>query len=210
MPLDQNMSREQLERETANALVASMSPDHPDNDEHGRSDALQRCLRSLPKFTPEALTLFRESADTRLGEELLHLLAYKYRSEQYLVDWILINPYSGVGQNADVHYVVRALPHYDHIAPLSNSKERSEQSRAILRVTDYLAGTKQGYNVVSDGDDEYAIITDEKLRLLLTTHKDPAAVADIIVNRGITDADQIVKLLATMNEDATVLNDGTL
>lgn len=210
MPLDQNMSREQLERATAKALVSSMSPDHPDNDERGRSNALWRCLRRLPKFTTEALVLFRESADTRLGEELLHLLAYKYRSEQYLVDWILINPYSGVGQNADVHYVVRALPHYENLAPLSNRKKRSEQSRAIFRVTDYLAGKKHGYMVISDGDDDYALITDENLRTLLTTHSDPAAVADIIVNRGITDAEQIVKLLATINETATALNDGTL
>jgi hypothetical protein len=210
MPLDQNMSREQLERATAKALVASMSPDHPDNDERGRSNALWRCLRRLPKFTTEALVLFRESAETRLGEELLHLLAYKYRSEQYLVDWILINPYSGVGQNADVHYVVRALPHYENLSPLSNRKDRSEQSRAILRVTDYLAGAKHGYMVISDGSDDYAIITDERLRTLLTTCNNPAAVAEIIATRGVTDVDQIVKLLAAMDETTATLNEGTL
>lgn len=210
MPLDPSMSREQLERVTAKALVASMSPDHPDNDERGRSNALWRCWRRLPKFSTEALLLFRESADTRLGEELLHLLAYKYRSEQYLVDWILINPYSGVGQNADVHYVVRALPHYENLAPLSNRKKRSEQSRAILRVTDYLAGTKKGYMVISDGSDDYAIIADERLRTLLTTCNDPSAVAEIIATRGVTDADQLVKLLAAMDETTATLNEGTL
>jgi hypothetical protein len=53
-------------------------------------------------------------------------------------------------------------------------------------------------------------IEDDKLRDLLTTHENPTAIADIITQRDILDADQIIILLDTMDDTANAINDGIL
>lgn len=210
MTTSQSASRSQLERDIAHALVSSMGPDHPDNDDLGRHEALQNCLAFLPSYSDGSLEALREAAPTRIGEELLHLLTVKRRSEQYIMDWLLINPYSGIGQWVEVHYVVRALPHYETLAPVSKRAQRNEQARAILRATDYFAAVKHGIEVIGDGEERYALISDEKLRTLLTTYESPSLVAEIIAGRGITDADQIMKLLDEMTESNNAIIEGTL
>lgn len=53
-------------------------------------------------------------------------------------------------------------------------------------------------------------IADQGISDLLTTHEDPAAIADIIIARDLSDPDQITALYDTMNQTATAISDGAL
>lgn len=217
MTMDRD-ERRSLEREVAAALVATMSDDHPDNDEQGRRESTQRCLEILPEFSDETLELFKKYASTNLGEELLHLMINRRDDERYLVDWILINPYSGVGRDVDVHYTVASLPYYKGLVPFDDYARRSEQTRAIFKVCNYLANLNATQSRASNGSvtswykfiGEPAVIANDELRAYLVGHESPSTVAEVISSRGITDIEQIEAVIRDMRDSPAPLNDGTL
>jgi len=66
----------------------------------------------------------------------------------------------------------------------------------------YFDTNDQGFNI--------HYIKDAELRGLLTTHETPSVVADLIIQRDITDAEQIATLLDTMSVTPNVLTDGVI
>jgi hypothetical protein len=54
------------------------------------------------------------------------------------------------------------------------------------------------------------VIADEQLRDLLTTYENPDAIADIIINRNLTDPDQITAVHETMTSTTSSISDGIL
>ena len=206
--------REHLEHQTADALVTqNYGPPASDNDERIRATNYQKIRAVLPKYSDETLRRFIAAADTDLCWSLETYLCTGKADEEYTNDWIVMEP-TALSKDIDSVPVLRGLTQYKHLTPQNNGHyptRRAEQVIAITRVTAHLAETRHGLtNVPNDELEMMKFIKDEQLRNLLTTHDDPAAVADIIINRSITDAGQIVQLLEGITSTASAISDGTL
>jgi hypothetical protein len=53
-------------------------------------------------------------------------------------------------------------------------------------------------------------ISDERISDLITTHEDPEAVADLIVSRDISSADELMAILEAMDRVSPAMIDGVL
>lgn len=108
---------------------------------------------------------------------------------------------------------LRGISHYEHMAQQINGdypERRLAQGTAILRVTAYLKSQGIKNEAVEADGKRYARITDPAIRTLLTTHEDPTAFADLIINRNLTTGADIKNVLATMSTLPAPLRTGSL
>lgn len=206
--------REHLERATAEAL-ANLNYGLPTTELEAtsRAHAYQRLLAVLHPYSAETLQRFTATATTDIGADLNDFLVGAHPDEGLVNDWIILEP-TALDEDIDSVPLMQGLTQYKNLTPQHDGHyppRRAEEVLAITRVTAHLA--ESGHGVFDGFNDEglsMQYIEDEKLRDLLTTHEDPTAIADLITQRGVTDADQIIILLDTMNTTANAINNGAL
>jgi hypothetical protein len=206
--------REQLERATAEALAhLNYGPPTRAVEAIEIAHNYQRLLAVLHPYSDETLHRFAATATTDIGGDLNDFLVGAEADEEYVNDWITIEP-TALAEGFDSVPLLQGLQKYENLTPQKDGhypKRRTEQVLAITRVTAHLADKGHGfYNGFTDEGLSVEYIEDDKLRDLLTTHENPTAIADIIIQRDITDADQIMILLDTMDATANAINDGAL
>jgi hypothetical protein len=89
-------------------------------------------------------------------------------------------------------------------------ERRTEQATALLLVTDHLYTTPHVVIRADASGSRTATLADEKLGALITTHRNPGLVADLIISRNVTDMDEIASLLAQMDSTAAAVSAGVL
>jgi hypothetical protein len=206
--------RTQLERDTAHALAnLDYGPPLTESDALDRAHNYQWLLDCLHPYSDESLTRFAATALTSSGADLRDLLVKQKSSETHLNDWITID--SIAREDGDAPDPITAgLDYYESLTPYSSGAypdRRREEILAITNVTIHLISSQHG---ISYGIPKHyhgiAFIEDAKLRDLITTHKNPNAVADLIIERDITDTEQITALLETMSATTNAIRDGVL
>jgi hypothetical protein len=206
--------REQLERATAETLAnLDYGPPTTELEALDRAHNYQRLLAVLHPYSDETLHRFAATATTDIGADLNDFLVGAEADEEYVNDWITIEP-TVLQEGGDSVPILVGLKKYENLTPQKNGHyplRRIEEVLAITRVTIHLEDLGHGfYNGFNDEGLSVEYIEDDKLRDLLTTHENPTAIADIITQRDITDADQIIMLLDTMDATANAINDGAL
>lgn len=207
-------NREQLERSTAEALVRmDFGPPTTETEAINRAHNYQKIIPVLTAYSDETLHRFAATATTEIGWSLNDFLCGAQPDEERVNDWIIIEP-TAIENDIDSVPLMQGLQQYENLTPQKDGHyppRRIKEVIAITRVTAHLGETSKGvFNGFNDEGVAMEYIEDEKLRDLLTTHEDPTAIADIITQRGITDTDQIITLLDTMNTTAHAINDGAL
>lgn len=206
--------REQLERATAAAL-ANLDYDLPTTEVEALDRAYngERLLAVLHSYSDETLHRFAATAKTFIGADLNDFLLGAEADEEYVNDWITAEPTAYLA-DIDSVPIIQGLPQYKNLTPQHDGHypdRRVEEVVAITRVTAHLFDLSYGIEYgVNDQELNMHYIEDEKLRDLLTTHENPAAVADLITARDLMDADQITALLDTMNTTASAISDGVI
>lgn len=205
--------REQLEHETATVLSKTdyQSSSEEETAEY-RSHHYQRLIKILPRYSDNTLRRLIAAAP-ELDSGLRYLLFVTNPDEEYINDWVTIEPVV-LEEVMDSEPVIRGLHRYEKLAPQGDdncSSRRIDQVRAIARVTARFLDIIHGIETdVNDEGFNIHYIRNVELRVLITTHENPGAVADLIIQRNITDADQIRSLLSTMNATSSAIHDGTL
>jgi hypothetical protein len=210
---DTATERQQLEHEAATALSTSRVYSSSEEAERYREHNFH-VLASivLPRYSSATMHRLIAAAPV-LETNLRQLLLMERVHEDYLNDWVTVE-LTALTEVMDTDPIIRGLHRYENLTPQRDGAypaRRIEQVSALTRVTAHLLDL--GHGIEHDvNDEEFNIhyIADPKLRNLLTTHENPAAVADLIIQRDITDADQIIILLDTMNATANAINDGAL
>lgn len=166
----------------------------------------------MAEYQESTLHKIREAASTDLGHGLLRMVTYDNRTEDYVNDWITLEPYREDHRFPRIQGVLLALEQFPDLAPRSNEHERHEQLKAILRVTMHFNFDTEKVTVVRSGafKSTRLFIADEGIRSLLTNHGDPGAVADIIIERNLIDYEQIAAVINTLNESEPALGSGVL
>lgn len=183
-----------LEKKTAEKLVASVTVWR---DGFIRTpEALRR--NNLYDYSDETLRKLLSAADKGYDYKLVRLIL-----DDTIEDWLLIEPELNDVPDTGIQKALTALHHYEFLAPHERPERRREQITAILRATEHLRGdvrySQSGIH-----------INDRRLRDLITTHKDPEAVADLIIARDLTDVDTLTAILAVMDSIEPAINDGAL
>ena len=188
-------TRKALEHEVAHTLVnQDLDPPVTEVDRFNRSKDYQLLIRVLPKYSDATLHRIMESATTDIGWELDTLLGNSQPSEEYVNDWIVIRS-AQVDNTVNHEHIITGLEAYEHLAQQDNGhypEERAAAITAILRVSAHLGTTGEG------------------LEFGVTQHENPSAVADIIISRNVTDSEQIIQLLETMDQTAHPISNGVL
>lgn len=206
--------RQQLEHAVATVLSstnrATMSSEEAERYREHNHYVLAGIV--LPRYSDATLHRLMAAAST-LETNLRQLLLMERVHEHHLNDWVTVE-LSSLTEVMDTDPVIRGLRRYEHLAPQKDGNypvRRIEQVSALTRVTARLLDLGHGieYDVADDGFNIH-YIADPKLRTLVTTYKDPSAVADLITQRDMTDADQITALLETMSATTNAIRDGVL
>jgi hypothetical protein len=206
--------REQLERDTAEALAnLDYGPPTTEMEALDRAHNYQRIIAVLHPYSDETLHRFTATATTDIGWSLNDFLCGAQPDEERVNDWIIIEP-TALDEDIDSVPLMQGFQQYKNLTPQKDGHyppRRAEEVLAITRVTAHLGESGNGiFHGFNDEGIAVEYIEDEKLRDLLTTHEDPTAIADLITQRSITDADQIIILLGTMNSTASALHDGVI
>jgi hypothetical protein len=202
-----------LEHETATALVDAAMLRQYSNDDRDPEKLYRDCIRILPACSDDTLNRLATAAGANYGFEALKMVTNHHFDESYMSDWLHLKPVVDelLLSNVDPTLGAVALNHYESIAPQDDPERRTEQLAAIYRVDNHL--NRAGTGMTSYGTlfhPRVSYIADEHLRTLLTTHKDPGAVADLIIDRGLTDTAQIIALTELMDRSTPALREGTL
>lgn len=206
--------RQQLEHTTATALAnLNYGPPTTEDQAEDRAYNAQRLLAVLHPYSDETLHRFAATAKIFIGADLNDFLLGAEADEEYVNDWITVEPTAYLA-DIDSVPIIQGFTQYRHLTPQHDGHypdRRVEEALAINRVTAHLLDLGHGIEYgVNDKELNMQYIEDEKLRDLLTTHENPAAVADLITQRSITDPDQITALLDTMNTTASAIQEGVL
>lgn len=206
---DDSLHRAQLEHEVATALYATTI-----NGEISWTVMLDELVPELCLYSNGTLRRFIGAAHGDIGYALLQMLLYSKYEEGYLNDWITLAPLvTQQSMMSTAHPVASALHNYPHLEPMRNGQypqRRVEQATALLLVTDHLY---TGVHVIIRADatgTRTATLADSKLGDLITTHENPALVADLIISRNVTDTDQLLNLLIEMGSTAAAVSTGVL
>jgi hypothetical protein len=206
--------REQLERATAEAL-ANLNYGPPTRlvDAADRAHNYKRVLAVLHPYSDETLHRFTATATTNIGADLNDFLINTEADEEYVNDWITIEP-TALQEVIDSIPIIQGFQQYKNLTPQQDGHyppRRTEEVLAITRATAHLLDLGYGIEYgVNAREFNMHYIEDVKLRSLLTTHENPGAVADLITERDMTDADQITALLDTMNTTTNAIQEGVL
>lgn len=205
--------REQLEHETAVALSNNVYTISSDEEAaETRSHHYHQLIDILPRYSDT--TLHRLIAAAPLLDTVLRYLLFVTRpNEDYLNDWMTAEPIA-VKEIIDSEPVIQGLHRYETLTPQKDGTypaRRVDQVGAIARVTAHFLDLGYGIEYgVNDQGFNIQYIEDENLRDFLTTHENPGAVADLIIERGITDVQQLTALLRTMDHTFNAVHDGVL
>lgn len=205
--------REALEHDTAIALCTNvMRTGISSDDEHTIDRAYDLFRNSMMEYQDDTLRRMKIAARTELGSDLMRMVSYDKRTEEYVRDWLAFEPYKREHDLPRIQGMLLALDQFPHLAPQSQEEKRYEQIMAIIRVTVHFNLDNEKVSVARSGAFKNArlFIADEGIRTFITTNENPCVVADIIISRNLTDHEQIAVLLATMNESETVLSTGVL
>lgn len=206
--------RKQLEHEAATALsiTSRVSSSSEESERYREHNFHVLASIVLPRYSSATLHRLIDAAPV-LETHLRHLLLMERVHEEYLNDWVTVE-LTTLTEIMDTDPVIRGLRRYENLSPQragSYPARRIEQVSALTQVTAHLIDL--GHGIEYDVDDEgfnIQYIEDPKLQTLVTTHKDPSTVAELITQRSIFDTDQITALLDTMNTTATAIRDGVL
>lgn len=211
--LDQGSSRRMLEHDTANALCANA---HSYNSSVGKNhreyyDKLRVALANYHDATLHRISCALSTAPHNF--ELINLICYNDLTEETVNDWYMMVEHN-IMRNAVLLYAA-GLTVYKNLAPQHDGHypaERLAQVAAIVRVTEYLWG--KGKAVAVDDPrrtlDIMVQINEEALRDQIDTSSDPAALADIIINRDLTTSKHVADFLASTDKLQTSLKEGAL
>jgi hypothetical protein len=207
-------TKQHLEHEAATALsiTSRVNSSSEESERYREHNYYVLSTIVLPRYS--SATLYRLiAAAPVLDGSIQQLLLMERVHEYHLNDWVTVE-LSALTEVMDTDPVIRGLYRYEHLAPQKDGNyppRRIEQVSALTRVTAHLLDLGHGitHDVNEDGFNTQHI-EDPKLCDLLTTHGKPSAVADLITERGITDADQITALLDTMNTTTNAIRDGVL
>lgn len=210
--------RKELERETAH-LLAHLNLGEPKNQTEAvnREQDYQKLLTALPRYSDETLHRListpRELGWTAAGE--LGVMLRGFPSEAHVNDWFTLRPVFSPSRNIDrIEHLIDSLNEYRNLTPQTNGSypiERTGQAQAVSRVTQHFITAGDGFNEdINRNGNLIQTIADEGLSDLLTTHEDPAAIADIIIDRNLTDPEQITALYETMTTTENAISEGTL
>lgn len=198
-------SREQLEHDTAAALVdaAMLRQYSPDN----RNPASMRAeiQTKLPACSDGMLERLTAAAGADYGFEVLKMVTDHHYDASYMNDWLNLKPVVDelCLTALDPTLGAVAQKHYEGIAPQDDPERRTEQLAAIYRVDNHLnrfAGSEMSsYGTLFHPRVSY--IKDDHLRALLTTYKDPGAVADLITDHELTDPAQIIAVMEILEQN---------
>lgn len=171
-------------------------------------------IKILGGYSDETLRRISSTANTAFVWLLSTYLHSKDSpDEEYVNDWITIEMVAPEDDTESVS-ILSGLTQYERLVPQENGHypaHRTNQVTAIYRATSHLNQRRNGViNRPNDKLDMMKYIEDKALRDLITTHEDPAAVADIIVLRDVTDPSQITALMETANSTANSLSNGIL
>lgn len=169
----------------------------------------QNLLGVLRRYSDITLNRIREEAP-ELDASLRYLFFDTKPSDEYLYDWFTVEPIA-VQEIIDADPIIRGLHRYENLAPQEDSARRIDQVRAIARVTARFLDL--GHGIEHDVDDDgfnISYIEDVGLCNLLTTHENPGAVTDLIIQRDITDAQQLTALIDAMGSTANPITNGML
>jgi hypothetical protein len=161
----------------------------------------------------DTLQKIKSAARTELGNDLMRMISYDNRTEEYVRDWIALEPFRAENNFPRTQGVLLSLDLFPNLAPQSEEAKRHEQLKAITRVTMHFNSDKGTVTVARSGafKNTRLYITDEGIRSLLTDHEYPSAVAALIIERNLTEYDQIAGVISAIAEsEASVLTAGVL
>lgn len=197
--------REQLERDTAESLATQTGT--------FLAKTYEKLLAAIPDYSDATLHRFAAAATTDLGWNLNEFICNARPSEAYVNDWITTRP-TAIKENIDTLHIIQGLCEYKHLEPQQHGhypQRRIEQITALIRVSAHLGNTGHGIAFGVNKDQGLMLhIEDEKLSDLLTTHENPSAIADLIVTRNITNAEQLTALYKESANTAKAINKGVL
>jgi hypothetical protein len=207
-------TKQQLEHEAATALsvTSRVSSSSEEAERYREHNFYVLSSIVLPRYSDATLHRLIAAAPV-LETNLRQLLLMERVHEDYLNDWVTVE-LTALTEVRDTDPITMGLRRYENLAPQRDGAypaRRIEQVSALTRVTTHLIDL--GYGIEHGVNDEgfnIHYIEDTKLRELLTTHKDPAAVAYLITERDIFDTDQITALLDTMSTTTNAIRNGVL
>lgn len=205
--------RIQLERDTAEKLfVGAGRPDH-DRPEAG-VELRHRFFGCFKNYSDATIRLIAKTAGTDLARALFSTLFYGDETEDYIVDWIMLDPIRPEGA-FQTRYCINGLAHVPHLEPRTDThypQRRIDQAVALFRLTGYLddIGVESKFPDPTNRNADTIYITDEKLRNLLMSHRDPGLIADLFIERGLRDIDQIKDVADSMERVVPALTNGAL
>lgn len=210
---EQQTYRMSLESQAANHLTGNARI-NPESTVY-RLD-MARFSHLLPKYSTATLHRIIGSAPES-SLNILAIIRSHSPDDEQLNDWISVERiHSEVGGLPTG--VVKGIPQYKHIEKHdgANPQRREAQAKALVRVimhftvgTGYLFSS-QVTGTMFDSKDKVKLISNENLSDLITTHDDPAAVADIITTRNLIDPESILSVLNTAGKTAHAITDGVL
>jgi hypothetical protein len=162
---------------------------------------------NLHGYTDETLRTLLRAADAGHDYHLVRLI-----TEEIIEDCLLIEPELNQTPGISDRKILAGLRRYRHLAPHEDSERRLTQITAIRRAVH--RGLQLQYTAVDtikvrETPNEICI-SDERISDLITTHEDPEAVADLIVSRDISSADELMAILEAMDRVSPAMIDGVL
>lgn len=191
--MNTSAEHDQLIRETARHLAGSTSHNP------------LRFRKAIMSFTPETLNRLNDFDFTREQRETI-------TAGFFFFDWneSITNDYLAMTRADEIHIItadidkhIDALKFYDGVVPHSGGaypEERAEQIIAITRVLMYMHN--QDENILVSFKDEGSwkllpFINEPRLRELLVKSPQRDTVVNIVIERGIMNADVIAGMLAS-------------
>lgn len=209
------VTHDQLKRAVAHALC-NHDPVVSDG-KRKNSHNYTLCIERVSPYATATLQRLLDAAGTQSGLSLYNLLTMNHQPEKLINDWCAMLPV--INENKLMKYEVlsllNALPHYRHLTPYDSEEypdSRRTQIIAIARVTLHLIGI--GLPVATpdpnNSKSKLLLIPDKSLRDLITGSDDPQRLADLIIERSVTDPATVTALLSDMNSAPDPLQTGTL
>jgi len=217
--------RQRLEHETAKALTTNLNSGPPAtaSEARERQNLYERMLALLQHYNAETLHFLLTHATTSIRADICDIiLTTPYREvrdpkwlAEYINDVTIVKATILSETDQPIHALplMHGLALYTDLTPQQDHcypSRRAEEITAITRVTVHFLESGFGVATGSRPGPSNQYIADPEIRELITTHEKPSAAASIIIQRGITDAEQIAALLATMDTTENPLINGTL
>lgn len=201
--------REQLEQTAVDAIANKSA-------RYDRENTIRSCRKRIATYGDETIRRVIAAAETEMYDDLFQKVVYDKVSDEFISDWIMLRPEASEHDMPNIDALIYGLKHYAHLAPQSEPEKRLEQGNAIVRVINFMSGKGWAFVTTLSDRTNYgkpqrvAYIADEGIRDLLTTHQNPGAVADIIIDRDILDAAEVASIADNMSHAPAVLTEGVL